>query len=222
MDSRQDPHSHPSEERPTRKRDRIKAAFRKKKDLVPTQNGAQSAMSNPQGLEEPAAEPSTQNLLNDPGPSSAGLEPRSSLDVNPPVIHDLVSENEEAPKDLLGRAYRALKARDPGLVEAYEAILALDTPVSTDASWSPDLIKSIIASKLNNREANQWVIQIREQPIKVREQGEKVIKFIIWSKDIISQVANAQPYAALAWLGVSLLLPVSSVLKRKQYLSLLS
>ena len=215
MASRQDPHPYPNEDRPTRKRDRIKTAFRKKKDLVPTQNGAQSAMSNPQGLEEPAAEPSTQNSLGGPVSSSAGLEPQSSLNANDSDIDDTAFQSEVKPKDLWEGAYRALKIRKPDLVEAYETILASTDSKFTDAPWSPDLITSVVTSKLNDRETNQWIIQLRKRPIKIREQGEKIIKFILWSKDLISQVVSAQPYAALAWSGVSLLLPVSSILKRR-------
>lgn len=107
-------------------------------------------------------------------------------------------------------AYEALKLRDPGLVTAYERYLTSDDLRRTAfPSLSPELIESIVKPKLDDREASQLVVRLGREPIKVREQGEKIIKFILWSNDFISAAVSAQPYAALAWSGVSILLPVS-------------
>lgn len=51
----------------------------------------------------------------------------------------------------------------------------------------------------------------------MREQGEKVIKFILWFNDIVSQALSAQPYAALAWLGVSILLSLLLNFSQQSY-----
>ena len=115
-------------------------------------------------------------------------------------------------KDLWLQAYEALELREPELVAAYKRLLAPTIIDSADPSLSPELIETIINSNLQDREANQWVINLGKKPVKVREQGEKVIKFILWSKDIVSEALSAQPYAALAWSGVSILLPVSCAL----------
>ena len=115
-------------------------------------------------------------------------------------------------KDLWLQAYEALELREPDLVAAYKRCLAPTSTNSADPSLSPELIETIINSNLRDREADQWVVNLGKKPVNVREQGEKVIKFILWSNDIVSQALSAQPYAALAWSGVSILLPVSSVL----------
>ena len=115
-------------------------------------------------------------------------------------------------KDLWLQAYEALELREPDLVAAYKCLLAPTITNSADPSLSPELIETIINSSLQDREADQWVINLGKKPVKVREQGEKVIKFILWSKDIVSEALSAQPYAALAWSGVSILLPVSCAL----------
>jgi len=73
-------------------------------------------------------------------------------------------------------------------------------------------VETIVKSKLQDREVDQLIINLGKEPVKVREQGEKVIKFILWSNDIVSRALSAQPYAALAWSGVSVLLPVSCAL----------
>ena len=115
-------------------------------------------------------------------------------------------------KDLWLQAYEALELREPDLVAAYKRLLAPTIINSADPSLSPELIETIINSKSQDREADQWVINLGKKSVKVREQGEKVIKFILWSKDIVSEALSAQPYAALAWSGVSILLPVSCAL----------
>lgn len=115
-------------------------------------------------------------------------------------------------KDLWLQAYEALELREPDLVAAYKRLLAPTITDSADPSLSPEIIETIINSNLQDREADQWVINLGKKSVKVREQGEKIIKFILWSKDIVSEALSAQPYAALAWSGVSILLPVSCTL----------
>lgn len=44
----------------------------------------------------------------------------------------------------------------------------------------------------------------------IHEYSKKAIKIIDASKSLIASAASAEPHAALAWSGVSLLLPVSS------------
>ena len=137
---------------------------------------------------------------------------------HPPLTHhgydkDVIAiEDAKNTKDLWLRAYEALELREPDLVAAYKRQLAPTNTNFADPSLSPELIETIVQSKLQDREAEQWVVDLCKKPVKVREQGEKVIKFIVWSKDIVSGALSAQPYAALAWSGVSILLPVSCVL----------
>ena len=121
-------------------------------------------------------------------------------------------EGAKNAKDLWLQAYEALELRESDLVAAYKRQLAPTSITSADPSLSPELIETIIKPKLQDREVHQLVINLGKKPVKVREQGEKVIKFILWSNDIVSKALSAQPYAALAWSGVSILLPVSCAL----------
>lgn len=115
------------------------------------------------------------------------------------------------------RAYGALRDREHELVETYERYLASDggshsTPA--DPSLNPGHIETIVGQKLQDHDEKQWVMHLGTQPIKVREQGEKIIKFILWSNKFISAAVSTQPYMALAWSGVSILLPVSCTMTR--------
>ena len=114
-------------------------------------------------------------------------------------------------EDLWQSAYKALEARNPDLVTGYKLGLAALNDLQTDCAQIslPNLIKIVVDKGLQDREKKRLVIHLGEKPIKLREQGEKVIRFILWSNKFISAAASAQPYAALAWSGVSILFPVS-------------
>lgn len=104
------------------------------------------------------------------------------------------------------RAYMALEIRAPNLMAEYACHRDPTTP--TQHGISPKLFEAIIAQKLHDNETKKLVFNLGSESIKVREQGERIIKFILWSNDFISTAVSAQPYAALAWSGVSVLLPV--------------
>ena len=137
----------------------------------------------------------------------------------PPTQHNhnddvIATEHATKSEDLWKQAYDLSELREPDLMSAYKLLLTPIRTNLTDPSLSPEIIETIVKSKLEDREANQLVINLGKNSVKVREQGEKVIKFILWSKDIVSQALSAQPYAALAWSGVSILLPVRFVMIR--------
>ena len=153
------------------------------------------------------------NLLNRQGSTFATSPERRSPSTQHGYNKDVIAIGDaKDSKDLWLQAYEALELREPDLVAAYKRWLAPTITNSADPSLSPELIETIIKSSLLDRESDQWVVSLGEKSVKVREQGEKVIKFILWSNDIVSQALSAQPYAALAWSGVSILLPVSCAL----------
>ena len=126
-------------------------------------------------------------------------------------VTKIATGDESLSNDLWERSYRALQLREPELAEAYERVVV---PKAADVIHRPLSsmdIETICRERLQDRDTSRWVIHLGKQPLKVREQGERVIKFVLWSKDIVSQALSAQPYAALAWSGVSILLPVRSI-----------
>ena len=129
-------------------------------------------------------------------------------------IYEIPTRDSGLSKDLWEHAYDILKRREPELVASYNDHLTVIASKSEHTSLQPEIIETVVRSQLQDREAKQLVIRLGKQPIKVREQCERVTKFILWSKDIVSQALSAQPYAALAWSGVSILLPVGIPLIR--------
>lgn len=63
---------------------------------------------------------------------------------------------------------------------------------------------------VEKREENQWRLLFLGKDIKVRKRAEKIAKFLLWTDNIIKKSFSTQPFAALAWLGLSILLPVRS------------
>ena len=57
---------------------------------------------------------------------------------------------------------------------------------------------------------DQLKINLGGKSFRIREIGENVINFIWESKDFVASIASIEPHAAIAWAGVSQLLPVSS------------
>ena len=168
----------------------------------------------PQTLTQVPLETSDPGSSADPGHSE--IRRNSLLQGNDDQAHDVVLDNDSSqPENLWKNAYEALKARDRDLVEVYTLSLAalndieINCPQTSVPDLTPNEINIVVKKRLDYLETKQLMIHLRGKPIKVREQGEKVIKFILWSNGFISTALSTQPYAALAWSGVSILLPVS-------------
>lgn len=111
------------------------------------------------------------------------------------------------------RAYEIFQEGGSELVTDYKKHLASleeDTTFSADLSSSTS-VEAIVRRLLENREKTQWQVPLLGKNIKIREQVEKLAKFALWSDEIVKSALSAQPYAALAWSGVSMLLPVSCI-----------
>jgi hypothetical protein len=108
-------------------------------------------------------------------------------------------------------AYEIFQHQEPNLASDYKkhlASLQVDNVSSVNLS-SPLHFESIVNRLLEDRKKNQWQVPLLGKDIKIREQVERLAKFVLWSDEIVKSALSAQPYAALAWSGVSMLLPVS-------------
>ncbi|KAJ5909525.1 hypothetical protein N7504_004168 [Penicillium tannophilum] len=97
------------------------------------------------------------------------------------------------------------------LLTAYTNYLASfqgeSTSISIDFS-NPEFVEGVVRNLLAVREQKQWKFHIRNHNISVREQLEKLGKLLLWSDSFVQTVVSTQPLAALAWSGVSLILPL--------------
>lgn len=117
-------------------------------------------------------------------------------------------------QDLWPRAYEVLQQREPDLVADYKR--HLKTPKSNSTSDTNLLDSGFAASTvqqlLENRDKKQWHISLLGKDVKIRAMAETLTKILLWSDDIVKDAVSSQPYAALAWSAISMLLPVSDCL----------
>jgi hypothetical protein len=82
--------------------------------------------------------------------------------------------------------------------------------VTTGANISRlKLIQEIAEDKLASIPDARLSFQIRDRPIVIRQGVVKAIRVVNAFKPIISGAVAAEPHAALAWAGISTVLPVS-------------
>ncbi|KAB5566911.1 hypothetical protein GE09DRAFT_1284618 [Coniochaeta sp. 2T2.1] len=137
-------------------------------------------------------------------PASPGSQPAA-----PPAASDAASCPSHD-VDPWGTAYKIFQEREPELTADYAKHLASvqgDNAATTELSV-PRSVELIVRQLLEDREKKQWRVSLLGRDIKIREQAEKLAKFLLWSDPIVKDALSAQPYAALAWSGVSLLLPL--------------
>jgi hypothetical protein len=145
--------------------------------------------------------------------SSDLIDPNCSPAARPsaqPTASDAASSPSQD-VDSWSWAYKIFQEREPELAADYAKHLTSlqgDTAASIVLSV-PRSVESIVTQLLEDREKKQWRVSLLGRDIKIRGQAEKLAKFLLWSDPIVKDALSAQPYAALAWSGVSLLLPVS-------------
>lgn len=76
------------------------------------------------------------------------------------------------------------------------------------APLKPDAMTKLVTDLVDARAGKQWKISVSNKSIIVRDQVQKLAKFLTWSNGIVKDALSSQPYAALAWSAVSILLPV--------------
>jgi hypothetical protein len=109
------------------------------------------------------------------------------------------------------RAYEVFEERQPELAGDYKK--HLDSVLNNSAAGvdltNTQSVQRTMKQLLEVREKEKWVVPFMGKDIKIREQAERLVKFLLWFDPIVKNAVSAQPHAALAWTGVSLLLPVS-------------
>jgi len=119
--------------------------------------------------------------------------------------------SEESQEDLWDEAYNKLKTEQAKLFRAYQNYIAnpdgfgsKDRPaIDLDAIHGRDRERYLavkIEAKLQDIKSKQW-------PAAAKAYG-KIVKGVVFAKDFIATAASNEPHAALAWAGVSMLLPV--------------
>ncbi|KAI0967855.1 hypothetical protein F4678DRAFT_465114 [Xylaria arbuscula] len=135
-----------------------------------------------------------------------GSAPSENTTVASTTVIDNIATQPQAPaSDVWADAYAEFTKREPGLASDYKK--HLDTISSAD-SLNPNWAKSTVEQLQKNREDKQWNLTFHGKSIKFRTQAERLAKVLVWCDYIVKNALSAQPYAALAWSGVSILIPL--------------
>lgn len=149
------------------------------------------------------------------GASAARMEATTSITPH----HDAAMNSQddgELRNKLWLKAFKLLEERDSELVEDYMKHLRDGNDADADGAVlsKPDNVKAAISELLTSREDKQWKIHLAGRKIQVREQVDNLVRLLSFSDKIVKDALSAQPYAALAWSGVSMFLPVSVSYRR--------
>lgn len=127
----------------------------------------------------------------------------------PDTVTPTIIANENISETLWSQAYKKLEENEAELVEGYKKHLGdlLNGPDSPPSN--PATIATLVQQLQEDRQGKQWKLSFRGKEHKIRDQVEKLAKLFVFSDAVIKQAVSAQPYAALAWSGVSVFLPVS-------------
>jgi hypothetical protein len=98
---------------------------------------------------------------------------------------------------------------EPDLLGDYDKHVVDDAAVNTDLS-SRASVETALNNLLEDRKTKQWKVSVFGHDVKIRAQIGRLVKILQWSDPLVKDAMSTQPYAALAWSGVSLLLPVRS------------
>ncbi|CAK7207096.1 hypothetical protein SEUCBS139899_009904, partial [Sporothrix eucalyptigena] len=106
-------------------------------------------------------------------------------------------------------AFHLFQAKFPDLAASYEkCLVSLLGMTADDVKLAvPRSIETAVQTQLERREGKQWKLPLPlGKTIHVRKQTEKLVKFLLYFDPIVKDAVSAQPYAALAWSSVSMLL----------------
>ncbi|KAI0155631.1 hypothetical protein BJ166DRAFT_467969, partial [Pestalotiopsis sp. NC0098] len=105
--------------------------------------------------------------------------------------------------DIWHKAYAKFVERETTLADDYRKHLVADS-----AFLSPADAKAVVERLQQERQAKQWKFTFYGKDVNFRAQVEKMAKALLWCDSIVKSALSTQPYAALAWSGVSICLPL--------------
>lgn len=140
-------------------------------------SSVQQSLSSVPTSRDPTSSPSGQAAVSDTA------APRTRTDIDPWT-----------------RAYEIVQERERELMADYKRHLASlqDNAAASGHLLTPRTVESVVNKLFEDREKKQWRVSLLGNDVKIREQVERLAKFLLWSDPIMKNALSAQPYAALA------------------------
>jgi hypothetical protein len=120
--------------------------------------------------------------------------------------------------DLWNEAYEELKGKEKGLIKDYEVIMSknlIGVVASTNSMFlgsnitRHEQMEALLEDKLAQVKSEVWKLKFGDKVVPVQDLAAPVVGIINWADQYVNAAVSANPYASIAWAGVSLLLPVS-------------
>ncbi|OTA59106.1 WD40 repeat-like protein, partial [Hypoxylon sp. EC38] len=114
------------------------------------------------------------------------------------------------PNKLWAAAYKKLRDEDPDVLRAYEKLLLEkddDEIPLRDGDWE-EQVQRLAQERLQAVQEKRFRLQIGDGNIVVRDQLQKVMGFIVSTKDFVSAAISSEPHAAIAWASVMFIFPL--------------
>jgi hypothetical protein len=197
-----------------------------KRGKAKIQRGKEMGVDRGQGSSSPASattdQLSTPSLLTSTTPAKLTSEPAGSSDPQSPkdlstaalsirvADRSTITLSTSESLDLWKSAFDKFREEEPDLLGDYDHHVFGATAVNAGLA-SREAIETALNKLLEDREKKQWKISVLSHDIKLRAQVERVVGILKWADPLVKDALSTQPYAALAWSGVSLLLPVSTL-----------
>ncbi|KAH6670609.1 hypothetical protein B0J14DRAFT_99850 [Halenospora varia] len=107
------------------------------------------------------------------------------------------------------KAYAQLSKDDKHkeLLIKYEAILDEKTPETLPTSSFPKKMEESVKQQIDTMKQKQWVLQWNQRPLVIRDQAERVVKFVQTFSALGTAVAQIDPiHVGIPWAGVCAIL----------------
>ncbi|KAK5633164.1 hypothetical protein RRF57_008878 [Xylaria bambusicola] len=142
------------------------------------------------------------------GSSSPAPPLNESLVPSPPLV-----DGDTHIRELWNIAYEKLRVDDEALILEYEAktCVELSSGLITVAGSKlslQDRTHATLQRKMNEMNDATWKLKFGSTEVQVRDVVKPVLGVVSRANSFISSIASSNPYASLAWMGVSVLLPI--------------
>jgi N-terminal domain of NWD NACHT-NTPase len=149
-------------------------------------------------------------------PSRAADKPPKSLDSDAALASTPVIPTNSEPSDLWDRAEEALSnGKDKGKAKILHAYLE----ILKSQLWSElaergtaarqEQMCQLLNAKVEELEKQKWRVRLGDHDVEIGNLFASVVSNMLLAKDIVASAASADPNAALACAGVSVILSVS-------------
>ncbi|KAI0520856.1 ankyrin repeat-containing domain protein [Xylaria bambusicola] len=160
------------------------------------------------------------------------VAPSQTVTPTPKPPLSLVDGDNTPIRELWNIAYEKLRIDDKALVLKYEKLLDGDLganliPTNGSKLSLRDRTHGILQRKMDEVNAATWKLKFGTTDVEVREIVKPVLGVVSRANNFISAAASGNPYTAIAWMGVSVLLPlllnpseqISSLVEGVDYIS---